>query len=220
MMIDVMNLALFDFDGTVTFKDSFVPFLYYGVDPARFALGRLVLLPVVVSYKLRILSSSATRARLAAFGFRGRREDEIREVGSKFAQDVLPEMVRKKALDRIQWHKAQGDRVVIVSAALDVYLTEWCRRLDVEVICTELEVENGILTGRYRGGDCSGQEKVRRIREKYDLESYQDIYAYGDTNEDDEMLNLASKKYFRWQDISADVGPRPRADRVDTEPDR
>jgi phosphoserine phosphatase len=51
-------------------------------------------------------------------------------------------------------------------------------------------------------GECSGGEKVRRIRERYDLTQYPIIYAYGDTDEDREMLELAHEKYYRWEKIA------------------
>jgi len=198
-----MNLALFDFDGTISFGDTFTPFLHFAVEPRRKAVGRVVLIPLIVGYKLGIVSPSATRARVAAFGFRGRREADVRLAGSTYARDVLPRTIRPKALKRINWHKAQGDVVVVVSGSLDVYLAEWCRGLDLDLICTELEARDGTLTGRYRDGDCTGKEKARRILEKYNIRDYPVVYAYGDTTEDHEMLSIANRKYFRWREIAA-----------------
>ena len=197
-----MNLALFDFDGTITFKDTFTPFLYFAVDPGRIAVGTVVLTPLIVGYRLGIVSASAARAGVAAFGFRGRREADVRQAGSNYARDVLPGVIRPKALERIHWHKAQGDVVAVVSASLDVYLADWCRRLELDLICTELETRDGTLTGRYRHGDCIGKEKSRRIREKYNIRDYPVIYAYGDTGEDRDMLSIAHRKYFRWREIA------------------
>jgi phosphatidylglycerophosphatase C len=197
-----MNLALFDFDGTITFTDTFTPFLYFAVDPRRIAVGKVVLTPLILGYRLGILSQSAARTRVAAFGFRGRRESDVRQAGSNYARDVLPGVVRPKALARINWHKAQGDVVVVVSGSLDVYLADWCRRLELDLICTELEARDGTLTGRYRQGDCVGKEKSRRIREKYNLQDYPVIYAYGDTTDDHEMLSIADRKYFCWREIA------------------
>src|SRR5581483_6416849 len=114
-----MNLALFDFDGTITFKDSFKPFLYFSGTPARLAIGSILFSPLVAAYKLRILSPRQIRPAVISFGFRGRREAEIRRIGSRFAQEVLPGTIRPKALEQINWHKQQGDVVVVVSSALD-----------------------------------------------------------------------------------------------------
>jgi phosphatidylglycerophosphatase C len=70
--------------------------------------------------------------------------------------------------------------------------------MGVDVICTQLEERRGAFTGRYVRGDCCGVEKVRRIRERYDLACYAIVYAYGDTEEDREMLELAHEKYYQW----------------------
>ena len=214
-----MNLALFDFDGTITFKDSFAPFMRMAAHPSTSA-RRIRLLPLIAGYKAGIVSASTTRARIASFVFRGRQESEIRELGASYARQVLPGTVRPKAIERIAWHKARGDAVVVVSAALDVYLAEWCRLASLDTLCTELEVIDGVLTGRYRNGDCAGPEKSRRIRQRYRLEDFAEIYAYGDTSEDSEMLSLAHHRYFRWQEQSGDLPRVRRADHVDQDPER
>jgi phosphatidylglycerophosphatase C len=198
-----MNLALFDFDGTITFGDTFTPFLYFAVDPQRIFLGRFVLAPVVAGYRLGLVSESRARVHVSAFGFRGKPESDVREAGALYARDVLPKTIRTRALERIKWHKAQGDTVVVVSASLDVYLRGWCREHGLDLICTELEVDRGIMTGRYREGDCVGKEKARRILERYRPDDYQEIYAYGDTHDDDDMLRLANRRYFRWREVDA-----------------
>jgi phosphatidylglycerophosphatase C len=145
-----INLALFDFDGTITFKDSFQPFLLYATGRVRKTIATIVLLPLLIGYKLGIIPASKTRAIVSAFAFRGRPLEEIEQFGRAYARDVLPLTVRPKALERLQWHKERGDRVIVVSAALCVYLRGWCRQMDLEVICTELETRDGTITGRYR----------------------------------------------------------------------
>jgi HAD superfamily hydrolase (TIGR01490 family) len=119
----------------------------------------------------------------------------------KYATTVLPGTVRQSALERIEWHKSQGDDVVVVSASLDVYLGPWCEKHDIAWICTTLEERDGSLTGKYVDGDCTGAEKVRRIRQRYELAQYALVYAYGDSREDREMLELAHKRYYRWREI-------------------
>lgn len=86
----------------------------------------------------------------------------------------MPPLVRRGALDRIEWHKKRGDKVVVVSAALDAYIQPWCEAVGVEAVCTELEIKNDRLTG-YLGGDCCGREKASRVRERYRITDYSDI---------------------------------------------
>jgi phosphatidylglycerophosphatase C len=126
----------------------------------------------------------------------------VDEAGRRFALDVLPSALRPDALERIRWHRQQGDRVMVVSGALDVYLAHWCRQHGLDLLCSRLETRGGVLTGRYRGAQCVGAEKSRRIREVLDLNEFPVIYAYGDTHEDLDMLRLAHRRYYRWQELA------------------
>lgn len=201
-LTSMTNLALFDFDGTITSEDTFTPFIFYAVEPRRLCVGKVVLSPLVALYRLGILSASAMRRSIVRFGFRGRRADDVRAAGREYSRSRLALVTRAKALARIHWHQAQGDEVVVVSASLDVYLRDWCAQLGVQLICTELEEANGVLTGRYLNGDCSGPEKARRIEQRYDLKQYGIVYAYGDTAEDEAMLRLADERYYRSPEIA------------------
>jgi phosphatidylglycerophosphatase C len=126
----------------------------------------------------------------------------MHRLGAEYAGSVLPAKVRPSALERIAWHQARGDQVVIVSASLDLYLAPWSASRGLDCICSTLEERGGRLSGRYVGGDCAGREKVRRIRGRYDLGRYDTVYAYGDSGEDREMLELAHKKFYRWKEIA------------------
>jgi phosphatidylglycerophosphatase C len=196
-----MNLALFDFDGTITSADTFTPFVYCAVSRWRIVLGTLLLAPLILGYKFGLVSGTRMRAAIVFFGFRGRSPAEVRELGVRYSKTVIPRMVRADALERIAWHRAQGDTVVVVSASLDAYLRPWCAELGLELICTQLEVRAGRFTGRHEDGDCTGSEKAARVRKRFDLARYPVVYAYGDTSEDAQLLELADKRYFRGQEL-------------------
>jgi HAD superfamily phosphoserine phosphatase-like hydrolase len=173
-----------------------------------------------------VLPAGRARQLANCVAFRGERTSVLQQRGIEYANDVLPHTVRRWALERIDWHKAQGDEVVVVSASLNVYLRPWCEAKNLLYVCTTLEEQAGRLTGRCVDGDCSGAEKARRIRERFDLSQYAVVYAYGDTPDDREMLELAHRKYYRGQEVSSldevtDYGdppiiasdnPRPEAD--------
>ena len=198
-----MDLALFDFDGTITRTDTWTPFMQLAVRPARIVAGRLLLSPIVIGYKLGMISASRGRQVAARVGFQGEDAARMWRLGVEYASTTLPAQVRQPALDRMAWHRSRCDHVVIVSASLDFYLSPWCAGHGVDCICTTLEERNGRLTGRCAGGDCSGAEKVRRIRGRLDLGRYGTIYAYGDSAEDRELLELAHRKFYRWEEITS-----------------
>lgn len=194
-----MDLALFDFDGTITTVETFPIFMRRAVPRARLAIGTCVLAPWLVGYRSGAVSGKTVRAAMVRVGLRGVPETRARDAGRRFAQEFLPDVIRSQASERIAWHKTRGDTVVIVSAALDLYLSEWAHPRGIDVVCSRLEAKDGLLTGRYHGGDCCGPEKVARIRARYDLKRYAQIFAYGDTVEDREMLRLANHSFYRWQ---------------------
>jgi phosphoserine phosphatase len=85
---------------------------------------------------------------------------------------------------------------------LDAYLKPWCATVGVDLICTELAAKDGVLTGRYRQGDCTGRRKVDRLRERVRLSDYETIYAYGDSAEDKELLSVAHRRFLCWREVS------------------
>ncbi|MGN5756173.1 HAD-IB family hydrolase [Acinetobacter calcoaceticus] len=196
-----MNLALFDFDGTITHNDTFSLFLKFSLDSKTQLIGGIRLAPYIAGYKLGWVTDKTIRTKLCQVGYVGYDANSLKDMGQEFAKKVLPTCVRENALERIFWHKQQGDQIVVVSASLGVYLESWCHSLGLDVICNQLETHNGILTGHFIDGDCGYLEKVNRIKNKYDLSQYPTIYAYGDTPNDYAMLELAHKKYYRWQEI-------------------
>jgi phosphatidylglycerophosphatase C len=196
------NLALFDFDGTITWTDTWTPFMRMATRPWQLAAGRVLLSPVVAGYRLGLLSASTGRCIAARVAFTREDAAAIRRLGAEYAAQVLPGTVRPAALERIEWHRGRGDEVVVVSGSLDVYLQPWCAAHGLACICATLEERTGAFTGRYAGGDCSGAEKVRRVKQRYDLAAYDLIYAYGDSVEDRELLDIAHEKSYRWAKIS------------------
>jgi HAD superfamily hydrolase (TIGR01490 family) len=200
-----MDLALFDFDGTITDGDGFLPFIHRATSRPRVLAGTLWLSPLIAGYRAGWVSASRMRQSIAWVAFRGRAHAELAALGERYALDALERRVRPEASERIAWHQARGDRVIVVSASLGCYLAPWCRVRALELICSELELHGDVCTGRYRGGDCTGPEKARRILERCRLAGYEQVFAYGDTSEDREMLALAQHRYFRWRELSPDL---------------
>ena len=196
-----MDLALVDFDHTVTTCDTYARFLRRIASPQQRAGEAWRVGPWLAGYRLGLVPARRLRERVLKLAFRGRGEAEIREHGLRHAQAVLPGLLRPEMMRRIAWHQERGDTVVLVSASLDVYLQPWCERHGLELICNRLEACDGTLTGRYRDGDC-GPHKARLIRARYDVDAYPQVHAYGDSREDLDMLALAQRRWYRGRQIA------------------
>ncbi|KRG73249.1 phosphotransferase [Stenotrophomonas chelatiphaga] len=191
-----MELALFDFDHTITNADSYSRFLRRVATPEQRARAWWLVGPWLAAYRLRLITAARIRARVTALVFNGRHADDIALLASGYARDALPAMVRPEMLEQIRWHQAQGHTVAVVSASIDLYLRPWCEQHGLQLICNQLEAREGRLTGHYTGGDC-GPGKVARIRQRFDLSRYTRIHAYGDSPEDRPMLALAHDRWYR-----------------------
>ncbi|SEJ42888.1 HAD family hydrolase [Frateuria terrea] len=197
------NLALFDFDGTITTGETMPGFMYLAVPRHRQAWGRLLLAPWLAGYKCGVVSGVAVRAAVVRIGFSGVPMAAVQAHGAAFAADTLPSLLRPEAMARVRWHQAQGDTVAVVSGGLDAYLAPWCHAHDLAWVCSVLEHRAGRLTGRYLGAQCVGEEKARRVRERFDMDGYARVYAYGDTHEDLALLGLAHHRFYRGQEVPA-----------------
>lgn len=198
-----MDLALFDFDGTIPDRETMPDFMRAAVRPHRRFFGGIFLLPLILGYKARIVSGIVIRAAVCYVGFWRIPAHEVEARGRKSARDFLPTTLRPEAMARIAWHKSRGDTVVVVSGGLDLYLRHWCEEQEVELLCSALEVRGGRFTGRYRDRQCVRNEKARLVLEGFPLSGFSRVFAYGDTHEDRELLALAHEAYYRWQPASA-----------------
>ncbi len=189
-----MKLALFDFDGTITTKDSMVDFITYAGGYKKFLLGFFLLSPILILYKLKLIPNWKAKEIVLSYFFKGWEIKYFENKAERYSRDELPKIVRKTALEKIDWHKAQGHKVAVVTASIEDWLKGWCEVYSLDLIATKLEVKNGRLTGRFSTKNCYGIEKVKRIKEKYNLEGFDQIFVYGDSSDDREMLALADSK--------------------------
>lgn len=192
-----MIAALFDFDGTITTKDSLADFIQYAVGKPSYYMGLLALSPILTCYKLNLISNHIAKQKLITHFFKGWDADKFKEIAYRYAYEHLDKITRPKALEKIRWHLRKGHKVVIISASIECWLKAWCEESNVDLIATRLEIRAGKLTGKFATRNCYGIEKVNRIREIYDLSQCDHVYAYGDSRGDKEMLALADERFYK-----------------------
>ena len=192
------TIAVFDFDGTLTYRDSLFPFIYMAVGFPRFLWGLLLLSPVLFGYAIRLVKNSDAKQAVLRHFFAGIDIEAFQELGNTFAIESLPSMLRPEAVQRLRWHQQHGHRIIVVSASLETYLQPWAKTMQCDqVIGSRIEVVDGQITGRLSGKNCYGPEKVERLEGLLGKLDTYFVYAYGDSKGDRELLAAADQGFFR-----------------------
>jgi len=190
-------IAFFDFDGTISDRDSFMLFVRQTAGPVRFAGKMGLLAPRIALFLLGRYPNHALKEDVLRAFFRGWPEERLIRAAELFCRKTLPGILRSAAMTRLSWHEEQGHRIVIVSATPERILAPWCTEMGFDLIATRMESVDGRITGRIEGKNCRGTAKVDRIKEKYRLEQYDQVFAYGDTGGDRPMLSLADHAFYK-----------------------
>lgn len=192
-------VAAFDFDGTVTYRDTLLPFLIEVKGLFSTFLNLAKELPALAGFVLGIVPRQRAKEAILSRFFKGKAIGEVFALGKIYAQGTLKTKIRPEALQRIHWHLKQGHRCVLISASLDIYLNQWAHDIGIhDTITSHLDVDSsGVVTGRLLGDNCWGPEKLRRMEELLGPRRGYLLYAYGDSRGDKEMLENADYPYFK-----------------------
>ena len=196
-------VAAFDFDGTLTRRDTLLPYLAIGLGWAGFGVVMLQCAPWLLAYALRLLPNHVAKARLLRLAFSGRTTAEVDGWTTRWMAS-LPAQLRPDALAQLAAHQRAGHCCVMVSASPDVYLQRAARQLGFDaLVCTEMAVTRGVLSGNMQTPNCHGEQKVIRLRAWLAGQDWcaKDVtlHAYGDTPADQPMLRMAGHAWYRGQ---------------------
>ncbi|MFT4075651.1 MAG: HAD-IB family hydrolase [Asticcacaulis sp.] len=191
------KIVAFDFDGTLTSKDSFLAFLQAAKGNLQIA-SALTFQPQMLLDYARTRDRGALKARLL-HGLLGDISQADLEILIKaFVTRTGKSLFRPDALKTWAEHD-QPDRLrVIVTASPELLVAPFGRLIGADrIIGTRLKFsEAGTLLPELTGLNCRGEEKMCRLHEAFgdglDLEA-----AYGDTAGDTEMLAAARHGHYR-----------------------
>lgn len=196
------NLWLFDFDGTITTADTLLCFIRHACGRLRFAAGFALFSPLLVLMKLHLYPNYKAKERLFAWFFGGMGEAQFNAACARFATDNR-HLLRPKATRLIADILQKGEPVCIVSASIDNWVRPFFNDIAPQaelrpiIIGTQVEVRQGVITGRFTTHNCYGKEKVRRVQELFTNRNEYFITAFGDSRGDKEMLDYADKRFFK-----------------------
>lgn len=193
----VKKIAFFDFDGTLTREDSMFSIVRFVHGNLGFYWGMFQLSPFLIAFKLGFMGRKQIKEVYLKHFFGGLSVEEFQSHCHEFSESIIPKIILNEGLDKLQWHRQENFELVLVSASAQNWLIHWCDKQQINCIATKLQIKSGKITGKLDSENCHGEEKVRRIKEIYDLDTYDEIYAYGDTIADKPMLSLANKAFYR-----------------------
>ena len=224
MPSSLQNISAFDFDGTLTTRDTLLLFIRHARGWWALFGGLLLFSPLLVLMKLHLADNGRTKERLFRHYFRGMLERDFDALCQSFARSHT-HVLRTAGLRTVQQALDRGDRVVILSASIDRWVEACLRQFLVssslfQVLGTEIEVADGRLTSRFATPNCYGPEKVRRLKEflkkvsprgdvegatkvsprgdvEGALEGIPFIIAYGDSRGDKELLAYADESHYK-----------------------
>lgn len=186
------TIAAFDFDGTITTKDTLFDFLIFNFGKVRVLLGLCFLSPILVSYKLKLISNTKAKQMLFTHFYKGKNIDYLNKQAELYANRIKS-ICKSETLQKIEWHLHQNHTVIIISASIENWIKPWAKQNGItDVIGTKIELNNNFITGKFKGNNCYGIEKVNRLLEKYPNRDAYCLYAYGDSRGDKELLEFAN----------------------------
>ncbi|MGJ3289514.1 HAD family hydrolase [Klebsiella michiganensis] len=191
------TLSVFDFDGTLTRHDSFIPFL-------RFAFGYRVFTRRIIRMVLPALSCLTGRLTrdelkgiLVETFLTGVEAAWVAEQAERFCKRYWNRLMRPAGLLAVDAEISSGAIVTLCSASPVIILRPFAQRLGVKLTGTELEVVNGQLTGRIIGANCRCIQKIIHLEQEYGPLTHYHLRAWGDSRGDYALLSAADTAHWR-----------------------
>ncbi|MDC1487754.1 haloacid dehalogenase-like hydrolase [Gammaproteobacteria bacterium] len=192
-----MKLYLFDFDGTISSKDSMIHFFLFIYPKYLFILKFLACTPLLFLYCLGVHEKDYVKSEILKVFLAQFSKNELNQFASQFSIS-FDQYLKKNAKSFIaDLVSSNSNKVYVVSASLDIWMEPIAKELNVHLISTRSLFQNERFDG-ISGKNLYGGEKATRIQEVIDLNNFEKIYAFGDTSGDFEMLELADHKYFKY----------------------
>ncbi|MFV0152485.1 HAD-IB family phosphatase [Empedobacter falsenii] len=191
------NLYLFDFDGTLTKKDTLFDFLKFSF-PSLYLKQFILFIPLFALSKLKVIDAGKVKEQFVGRFVKGKSYTEINQLAQNYFEKNHENLIYSKADEYIKSLSNYNDKF-IVSASVDFWLQPFADYYEMGLICTQAKLdEKGFYTGDFVSPNCNHHEKKNRIEKEIDLSLYDEIIAFGDTKGDEAMFSLASTSNFRY----------------------
>ncbi|MCX6198818.1 MAG: HAD-IB family hydrolase [Bacteroidetes bacterium] len=190
------QLAIFDFDGTLTLRDTTFGFVFYFAGTAKAIVSLLAILPYWILAGLGQLKMQTVKEKLFKIIFGGCSIFKVQKCGNSYGANEIPKILHPTVYSEMKKLQSQGFEILILSASCSVWLKSWCEKECLQLICSELEISNNCFTGKLKGQNCYGKEKLKRLYEVYEIDKINEVVAYGNHASDLHYMKLAREAYL------------------------
>lgn len=191
------KIHAFDFDGTLTRRDTLIEFIRFAKGDKAFLLCFLRYSPLLVLMKMGLYPNWKAKQRVFSHCFKGMAVDAFNSLCVRFAR-AKAGLMRPKGIRKIQDVLAEGGKVVVVSASVNNWVEPFFDGIGgVYVVGTMVEERGGVLTGRFLTKNCYGEEKVNRLLQLFPERTQYWLTAYGDSLGDARLLDFANEAYYK-----------------------
>ncbi len=191
------KLYCFDFDGTLTYKDTMFMYLKF-YDSTKYRIQFLRHVPLFILLKLKLAETEKVKKSFIGSILRGQTQQKIEQKSKQFFEQHYPKIVRENALDFIKNIDRNNTQSLLVTASLDIWVKPFADELKMQLVSTRAEFKNGVFTGNFVGKNCNGKEKLVRIKAEINDSKYDKIIAFGDTSGDRPMLKWANEGHYQF----------------------
>ena len=194
----VKKVYAFDFDGTLTTKDTLLEFIRFTRGNTAFLFGFLLFSPLLVLMKLKLYPNWKAKQRVFSWFFKGMLIDDFNHLCTEFVLHNK-QLLRPKGMKAIKKAIEEGSQVVIISASIDNWVRPFFDEMgnNIIVVGTKFEVNNNHLTGKFTTNNCYGVEKVRRLQALFPQRETYTLIAFGDSRGDKELLAYANQGFYK-----------------------
>lgn len=193
------TVVAFDFDGTLTKKDSFLLFIKFAKGKLFLYINLLYFIVLWILFKIKILNRHQAKELIFKRCFKNMPIEKFDKYAVLFSAE-LDKILRKNVKEKIKTYKAKGHTIVIISASIINWIQPWAKQNNIKhIIATELEIDyNQNLTGKFKTPNCWGIEKVNRLLIAFPKKEQYKLLFYGDSLGDKALMNIADKGYWNY----------------------
>ena len=158
------EIVVFDFDGTLTRKDTLLEFIKFAKGRWRFYLGILFLSPILIAYLLHLYPNDKAKQVVFRYFFRDMPYNKFKQLGEDFSTHINS-IINVPILEKLESYYEAGATIYVISASIIEWVEPWCKAHHVsQVLGTLIEVSEDKRILRQTSDRLRSFQVQRKIR--------------------------------------------------------